>query len=385
MRLRPRQLRLRPAPRRPKDSCRRLQPLHPLGDQEGVATLEPHQHRRHSVRPPSHARSATATEITSIIRTELTRDWPGAGRQGVTEGRAGVEDPPDAIARSQRADDADRGQKSRSVNAASSASSTRTRVPISNPSCAALAAVGSCEARRRTRRTVPVETRPSTRPVMPTLIAVGAARRRIAVSDDQPIAIPATDGTTTPITATSIDARPTRPTRPSSARSVSTPTCTSSRSTPISMMIWRLTPRDASSCASPRADGPIVTPATISRAPPGSPVAQPLRLRPMQPRSRGRATVGRGRLTRQQQRRQPTLNRIAAAAATASELSRHPRRRTVTIAPGPSTRRRVTSTCSHRRGLSSSRPASRRNADRSITLPPCFTRTSSTARSRAPR
>ena len=56
---------------------------------------------------------------------------------------------------------------------------------------------------------------PKTRAVMPTLVAVSAAPRKIAVSVSQPrptpAPAPATNGTATPMTATSIEARPTRP------------------------------------------------------------------------------------------------------------------------------------------------------------------------------
>ncbi len=106
---------------------------------------------------------------------------------------------------------------------------------------------------------------PNTRAVIPTLVAVSAAPRNTAVSEDHPRAspapMPATNGTTTPITATDIDARPTRP---SSARSISMPTCTSSSSTPISASICRLTPRSPSSWTRPSTEGPMTIPATIS-------------------------------------------------------------------------------------------------------------------------
>ena len=62
-----------------------------------------------------------------------------------------------------------------------------------------------------------------------------------------------TNGTATPITATSIDARPTRP---SSARSISIPTCTSSSRTPSSASTPRLTPRSPPSSTRPSTDGP---------------------------------------------------------------------------------------------------------------------------------
>ena len=53
---------------------------------------------------------------------------------------------------------------------------------------------------------------PKTRAVMPTLVAVSAAPRKIAVSVSKPrptpAPAPATNGTATPMIATSIDARP---------------------------------------------------------------------------------------------------------------------------------------------------------------------------------
>ena len=97
---------------------------------------------------------------------------------------------------------------------------------------------------------------PKTLAVMPTLVAVSAAPRKIAVSVSQPRATPApapaTNGTATPMTATSIDARPTRP---SSARSISIPTWTSSSSTPISAITPRLTPSLAAELDEPEHRG----------------------------------------------------------------------------------------------------------------------------------
>ena len=113
---------------------------------------------------------------------------------------------------------------------------------------------------------------PNTRAVMPTLVAVSAAPMNSAVSVSRPSPIPATvppaKGTATPMIATSIDARPTRP---SSARSISMPTCTSSRSTPSSASTPRLTPRSPVTSTRPRTDGPTKMPTTISPSTAGSP------------------------------------------------------------------------------------------------------------------
>ena len=113
---------------------------------------------------------------------------------------------------------------------------------------------------------------PNTRAVRPTLVAVRAAPRKMAVSAPQPRAmpapVPAANGATTPMTATSIDARPTRP---SSARSISIPTWTNSSRTPISARMPRLVPRSPPSSTRPSADGPMTMPARISPSTAGIP------------------------------------------------------------------------------------------------------------------
>ena len=76
---------------------------------------------------------------------------------------------------------------------------------------------------------------PNTRAVMPTLVAVSAAPTKTASSPENPSARPATApvaiGTTTPTTATRIEARPTDR---RSRRSISSPTSSRSRITPSS-------------------------------------------------------------------------------------------------------------------------------------------------------
>ena len=106
---------------------------------------------------------------------------------------------------------------------------------------------------------------PKTRAVIPTLVAVSAAPNSSAVFVDSPnnspTPSPAANGTTTPTTATAIDAPPTFR---SSTRSVSMPTESRSNSTPISASTATETPRAPSSWIRPITDGPTSTPATIS-------------------------------------------------------------------------------------------------------------------------
>ncbi len=101
----------------------------------------------------------------------------------------------------------------------------------------------------------------NTRAVMPTLVAASAAPMNsdwlLLWPSALATAYPPTIGTTTPITATDIDARPTAP---SSPRSISIPTPSSRRITPSSPSTF--------SVSSPptrfRTDGPMIAPATIS-------------------------------------------------------------------------------------------------------------------------
>ena len=105
---------------------------------------------------------------------------------------------------------------------------------------------------------------------MPTLVAVRAAPTNSAVLPSSPIRpiapMPSTIGATTPTAATSIEVFPTLP---SSRRSISIPTSSRSRITPISPSV-----RSTSSLP-PTAlsiDGPMRMPATISPTTAGTPM-----------------------------------------------------------------------------------------------------------------
>jgi hypothetical protein len=112
---------------------------------------------------------------------------------------------------------------------------------------------------------------PNTRAVMPTLVAVSAAPKKMAALPSIPnpnaAPAPAANGSTTPTTATAIAAAPTLP---SSARSISMPTDSRRSSTPISASIEIDTPRWSVRSTSPRTDGPIRMPAAISPSTPGT-------------------------------------------------------------------------------------------------------------------
>ena len=102
---------------------------------------------------------------------------------------------------------------------------------------------------------------PNTRAVMPTLVAASAAPRNSDALSDSPRTVPAKTpddmGTTTPMMATSIEARPTFL---SSVRSISRPTSASRMMTPTSAKM-----RIASlGSMSPSIDGPMTMPAMIS-------------------------------------------------------------------------------------------------------------------------
>ncbi len=110
----------------------------------------------------------------------------------------------------------------------------------------------------------------NTRAVMPTLVAVSAAPMNSATlkSSEMKASIaprPRTSGVTTPTTATRNEARPTRP---SSTRSISRPTSSSRRMTPISPSVWSTS---SPWSTSPRTEGPIRMPATISPTTAGMP------------------------------------------------------------------------------------------------------------------
>ena len=102
---------------------------------------------------------------------------------------------------------------------------------------------------------------PNTRAVIPILVAVSAAPINNAVFVDSPIANPApmprAIGKTTPIMATSIDARPTLL---SSATSVSSPTWINRKITPNSASTNNMSLPDTR----PSTDGPMMIPAAIS-------------------------------------------------------------------------------------------------------------------------
>ena len=111
---------------------------------------------------------------------------------------------------------------------------------------------------------------PKTRAVMPTLVAVRAAPTKSAVLNSSPMidmaASPRTNGATTPIVATCSEVRPTLP---SSLRSISRPTSSRRRMTPISPRVLR------TSLPSPTAfssDGPMMMPAMISPTTAGMPM-----------------------------------------------------------------------------------------------------------------
>ena len=215
---------------------------------------------------------------------------------------------------------------------------------------------------------------PNTRAVMPTLVAVSAAPRKIAVSVSQPrptpAPAPATNGTATPMTATSIEARPTRP---SSARSISMPTWTSSSSTPSSASMPRLTPRSPPSSTRPSTDGPMRMPATISPSTAGIPSRSA-------PSAASLAAAMTIEQVEQQPRQVDGLHRRRARSAEARDDGQGQRHHVGVEPPpppadgddgvGPRARRMPTRAASQRRGLRSSSPASRRSRSRSTTRPP---------------
>ena len=110
---------------------------------------------------------------------------------------------------------------------------------------------------------------PNTRAVMPTLVAVSAAPTNSAVLKSSPISDmaprPRTIGATTPTVATCSDVRPTLP---SSRRSISRPTSSRSRITPISPSVRRTSSPWPMALST---DGPTRMPATISPTTAGMP------------------------------------------------------------------------------------------------------------------
>ena len=164
----------------------------------------------------------------------------------------------------------------------------------------------------------------NTRAVMPTLVAESAAARNSAVlpsyENASATANPAAIGTTTPITATDSEARPTAP---SSRRSISMPTWSRSRITPSSPRT-----RSVSFVATrPSTEGPMTTPARISATTPGMPTRS----------ASSAATFAATSRIRMSSRTEPTSNGPQSVA----DWSRYPRDLTVrTSSPRGSTRRR---------------------------------------------
>ncbi len=113
---------------------------------------------------------------------------------------------------------------------------------------------------------------PKTRAVMPTLVAVSAAPTNRAVLKSSPMSNmaprPSTRGATTPIVATWMDVRPTLL---SSLRSISSPTSSRRRITPISPRVRSTSPPPPPPTRS-SSDGPMMMPAMISPTTAGMPM-----------------------------------------------------------------------------------------------------------------